>query len=179
MKILLLGASGAFGTALEKVCEEKGIECISPKHEELDITDCEKVKTDVIKYKPDVVVNSVAMVGINLCEIEPEKAFKINGIAVLKLAKICEENKIVLVQPSTHAIFDGTKKGYYTEEDTPKPAGVYAVSKYAAECFARNFCTRHYVIRFPTLFGPRRNNSMGFVDKVISNFQLIADVESL
>lgn len=32
----------------------------------------------------------------------------------------------------------------------------------------RNICTRYYIPRFPTLFGARRNKSLGFVDKVIA-----------
>ena len=29
-------------------------------------------------------------------------------------------------------------------------------------------CPRHYVVRVPTMFGPRRNNALGFVDKMLA-----------
>ena len=55
------------------------------------------------------------MVGINNCEKNFNKAFKINSVSSLEIAKICEK-KITLVQISSHAVFDGEKKGSYSEK---------------------------------------------------------------
>ena len=49
----------------------------------------------------------------------------------------------------------------------PNPTNVYGVSKLAGEIFAGNGLNEHYIVRFPTLFGPRRNDSLGFVDKMM------------
>ncbi len=167
MKILLIGSSGMMGTAIEKVCNRKGIDCVGLTHEDLEITNFDAVKEAIEKNKPDAVINAVAIVGINQCELEPQRAFDVNAIAVSNLAKICEKHGATLVQPSTHAVFDGTKDGSYTEDDLPNPASIYSASKYIAEYFAINLCRKHYVPRFPTLFGKRRNNALGFVDKVL------------
>ena len=167
MKALLFGSSGTVGTAIERLCARKGIDCVSPSHREVDITDFAAVKTVIEKNKPDVVMNLVALVGIDQCEHEPERAFAVNVTAVSNIARICEQHGMTLVQPSTHAVFDGTKNGPYTEDDLPNPASVYSTSKYVAEFFAKNICTKHYIPRFPTLFGARRNQSQGFVEKMI------------
>ena len=138
MKILLFGASGTFGTAMENLCNLEHIEFVGLNHDDIDIREYGQVKCLIEKHEPDVVINSVAIIGINLCENEPQKTFDVNTIAVSNIAKVCQNNKIILVQPSTHAVFDGTKKGIYTEEDTPNPINIYAASKYSAECLARN-----------------------------------------
>ena len=167
MKILLLGSSGTVGTAIEDVCSDRGIDCAGLTHEDIDITDFDGVRTAVEKAGPDAVINAVAIVGINQCELEPQRAFNVNAIAVSGLAKMCKERGIVLVQPSTHVVFDGTKEEPYTEDDLPNPASIFSVSKLAGEFFAQNMCSTHYIPRFPTLFGRRRNKAPGFVDKVV------------
>lgn len=167
MKILLLGSTGAFGTALERVCEEKNIEYVGLSHKDFEITKKDDLFNAITKNNPDVVVNSVAIIGLNPCEQNPQRAFDINAIEVSNLAKICKERDIVLVQPSTHAVFDGTKEDCYTEEDIPNPSGVYAISKLAGEFFASNTNEKSYITRFPTMFGPRKNKSLGFVDKMV------------
>jgi dTDP-4-dehydrorhamnose reductase len=171
MKILTLGSTGAVGTALDIVCKKRGIECVGKGHGDFEITDRAQLERVIGEVNPNAVVNCVAMVGVNPCEKEPQRAFDINGIAAANLARICEESGIIFVQPSSHAVFDGTKDDFYTEEDKVNPAGVYAVSKVAAEFFAKNLSTRHYITRFPTLFGPRRNSSKGFVDKMMDRLR--------
>ena len=167
MKVLLIGSSGLLGIALEKVCNNKGIDCVGLTHDDLEITDFAAVKEAIEKNKVDAVINLAVLLAINECELEPHRAFDVNAIAVSNLAKVCEKNGIVMVQPSTHAVFDGTKDGPYTEDDSPDPASTYSASKYVAECFTRYNCTRHYVTRFPTLFGPRRLGRKGFVEKML------------
>ena len=87
--------------------------------------------------------------------------------APLKMIKSCSENNAIFVQASSHAVFDGTKESPYTEEDRPNPLNVYGISKYASEILTTNICQKLYIIRFPTLYGNRRNKSKGFVDKMI------------
>jgi dTDP-4-dehydrorhamnose reductase len=106
-------------------------------------------------------------VGINPCEVDPAAAFAVNTTAVSNLARLCADSGAILVQPSTHAVFDGEKDGFYTESDVPRPASIYSVSKLAAEHLAANISPKHYIVRFPTLFGTRRNSSPGFFDKIL------------
>ncbi len=171
MKILLLGSTGMLGTAVETVCQKRNIKCIGLAHADLEITNKKEIEEAIKKYNPSVVINAVAIVGIDPCEINPQKAFDVNTIAVANLAKICAKENIILVQPSTHTVFDGTKDGYYTEEDRPNPLNIYGVSKFAAEYLAKNLCEKYYIVRFSTMFGRRRNSEeglgLGFVGKVL------------
>jgi dTDP-4-dehydrorhamnose reductase len=168
MRILLLGSNGLVGTGIETVCRHRGVECTGLTRSELEITNKEEIEDAVNKYKPDVLINAAGIVGINPCESEPKRAFDVNTVAVANLARICEKESIILVQPSSHIVFDGAKDDYYTEDDAPNPLNTYGVSKYAAELLTRNICKKHYIVRCPTLFGPRGNQSLGFVDKVLT-----------
>lgn len=176
MKIMLFGVTGTFGTAMKKICGERNIEFVGLDHTNVDIRDHKRVECLINKIKPDVVVNSVAIIGINLCENEPCKTFDINTVAVSNIARVCQTNGILFVQLSSHAVFDGKKVGAYTEDDLPNPSNIYAVSKYSAELLVQNICDKYYIVRFPTLFGPRNNSSLGFVDKMIEMIQKGNDI---
>jgi dTDP-4-dehydrorhamnose reductase len=167
MKILLFGSTGMIGTAVETVCRNAGIDYIGLNHNDIEVTDDASINKMIEKYAPDVVINSVAIIGINPCENNPVEAFKINSIVASTMAKVCNNSDIIFAQPSSHAVFDGTKNGYYTEDDVPRPINTYSMSKYVAELYAVNLCRKHYVVRFPTMFGSRRNNRTGFCDKVL------------
>lgn len=170
-EILILGSTGMFGTAMEKVCKQKGIKYTSLSHQDLDISDKNKLEEKIAEYDPEVIINSVAMMGILPCEQNPQKAFEINALSVLQLAKICRSKHITLVHISSNAIFDGKKEELYYEEDFPNPQNIYGLSKYAGEVCVKNNLDSYYIIRFPKLFGPRRNNTLGFTDKMMDQMR--------
>ncbi|MBT4932967.1 MAG: NAD(P)-dependent oxidoreductase [Rhodospirillaceae bacterium] len=167
MKFLLFGSSGCFGTAFEAACASRNVDFTGLSHQDIDILNHGDVEALISKQKPDVIINSVAMVGINPCEEDPGKAFALHATAALNMIKESAAINATFIQTSSHAVFDGSKDEPYTEDDTPRAGNVYAVSKYAAEMFASTWCPKHYVVRFPTMYGPRRNASPGFVDKVL------------
>jgi len=173
MRILLIGASGCFGTEFINACNKfkKKISLKYYPSKKLNVLDSKILNQKINILKPNVIINSSAIVGINQCENLYEKAFAINSIGALNLAKICRIKNIVLVQTSTHAVFDGEKKGYYIEKDKPKPNNVYSGSKYLSEAFVSSICKKYYIIRFPTLFGDRSNKLSGFVDKVVKQLK--------
>lgn len=171
MNILLFGSTGMLGTALEQVCKNRDLNCYSALHKDTDITDPDDLKQAIEKFVPDVIINAAALVGIAQCEYDPQKTFDVNTIAVSYLARLCEEKNIVFVQISSSSVFDGTKNDYYTEDDCVSPTASYSASKYVAECFTKTFCSKHYIIRLPLLFGPRQNRGERFVDMLIGKLQ--------
>ncbi|MCG2825565.1 MAG: NAD(P)-dependent oxidoreductase [Thermoplasmatales archaeon] len=178
MKIMLLGSTGLLGTAIEKVCKDRNVECVSIMHKQLEITNPLELNEVIKRFMPTVVINTVAIPGIDQCELEPQRAFDVNSIAVLNLAKICEKNKITLMQISSSSVFDGTKDDFYAEKDEVNPTGVYSASKYISECFVKNICSKHYIIRLPMLFGRRRNKPARFVDKVIEKIKRDEEIKA-
>lgn len=167
MKTLIFGASGTFGTAIDRLCLERGHNVLPLSSKHIDVTDELAVKKIFQDFRPNLVINSVALVGINPCEEFPERAFAINTTAARIIASLSADMDAILVQPSTHAVFNGQNMQPYTESDHPDPGNIYAISKYGAECLAKYHAPKHYVVRFPTLFGERRNANFGFCDKVV------------
>lgn len=168
LRVLVLGGSGMVGSAFDAVCSRRGIPCFCPAHRVADITSPAQVTGAFDAYCPTVVVNCVAIPSIEPCERDPGAAVALHCTAVERLARECERRDMILVQPSTHAVFDGLKDAPYTEDDPVKATGVYGATKILSERLAAAYCTRHYIPRFPTLFGPRRNGSQGFADKALA-----------
>ena len=97
MKILLFGASGCFGTELISSCNKKNISLIHQPSSKLNILNYDELEKKITIEKPDVVVNSTAIVGINQCEENYNKAFALNSVGPLNLAKICSKLDITLI----------------------------------------------------------------------------------
>lgn len=164
---MILGSTGAVGTAIEQVCLNRNIDFISYSHKDFDIRDKDKLKFIIEETNPDIIVNCVAIVGINQCYENIENSYRINTISVANLCEIIKDKDIVLIQPSTHTVFNGYNLDYYDEESIPNPINTYGLSKYFSEQIVQMKLHKYYIVRFPTLFGPRRNENIGFVDKVI------------
>lgn len=168
MKIMLFGGSGMVGTSFQRIAKRLDMHIKAPSHENIDILDLNLVRKTMDSFKPDAVINCAAKVGIDPCERNPAEAYMINSQAARNLALITEENNAIFVQPSSHAVFSGTKDTHYLESDPPRIMNVYAGTKLLAENWAVNLCAKHYVTRFPTLFGRRKTGSQGFVEKMLA-----------
>ncbi len=171
-KILVLGATGLLGTSLEKVfTRDKNYRYVGCSHQDIDITDKKKLQKLLKKHRPNFVINTVALIGINFCEDNPQKIMNVNAFSVFNLAKICRSLDITLVQISTHAVFDGTSRKPYEEKEKTNPLNIYGYSKLVGEYFVKMNLKNYYILRMPTMYGPRRNKSLGFVDKMVNNMK--------
>jgi len=171
MKILVFGSTGALGTALEEVCDERDVEYIGMSHSDVDIIHSRAVEEIIDKVSPDAIINAVAVISPRNCLKSIRYSTEVNSMFPNFLASLCNALDITLVQPSTHSVFDGCKYLPYTENDIPNPINIYGAQKLIAESAVRHNCKKHYITRFPTMFGPRRNKSLGFVDKMIQRIR--------
>ena len=114
----MFGHRGCFGTEFRKiVSKNKKIKLFCPPSKKINLINFEKVKKYIIKKNPNLVLNAASIVGINQCEENFNDAYELNSVSVLNLAKICKNNKITMVQTSTHAVFDGKKKSSPCEQE--------------------------------------------------------------
>ncbi len=132
-KVLLIGKNGQLGSQLAKDASVFGLEMFPFDKEELNITDFAKVKENIEKIKPDIVINTAAYQVISLCEQNPLAAMAVNFIAVANLARICKEHHSMFVTYSSDYVFDGTKGSPNGEDDAPSPLQMYGLSKLAGE----------------------------------------------
>jgi len=168
MKVAVIGANGQLGTDLLEVLS-KDNEAIGLNHADIEITDMDSVKNVLSTIKPAIVLNTAAYHIVPEAEKFPAKAFQINGIGVMNLAKVCQDLNISLVHYSTDYVFDGKKQKPYTEDDRPNPLSVYANTKLSGEYFALNYCDRSYVIRVSGIYGkvPCRAKGGNFITTMI------------
>lgn len=168
MKVAVIGANGQLGTDVCEVFASKH-EMVPLTHQEIEIGDIDNVKKVLGEIKPDAVICTAAAHNVPKCELEPDVAFKINGIGSLNLAKVSNDLGFKLVQYSTDYVFDGRKQQPYTETDAVFPQSVYAITKYAGEQFILNYSTRHFVIRVSGIYGkiPCRAKGGNFISTMV------------
>ncbi len=153
MKGLVVGATGQLGTALVAALEEAGVETVGLGHDEVEVTASDSVTRALQRERPTVVLNTAAFHKVDACEDDPGRAFEVNALGALHVARACREVGARCVYVSTDYVFDGTKPGPYTEEDPPEPVNVYGASKLAGEHLVRQTCPDALVVRVASLFG--------------------------
>ncbi len=168
MKIALIGADGQLGSDLMKTLSRGTV--IPLYYPEFDVTQPEKARDMLLSTQPDIVINTSAYHRVDECEDHPQESFRINATAVRDLALACREFDWTLVHFSTDYVFDGKKTSPYTEEDTPHPLSVYAVSKLAGEYFVKALLEKYFLIRTCGLYGVAGcwGKGTNFVDTMIS-----------
>lgn len=165
-KILITGANGQLGRALNNVYKEvEGIQLVNtisgrnPDKESviMDITDDFQVTSVLKKYMPQVIINCAAHTGVDQCETEEEKAYQINGIGPKNLSIAANEIGAILIHISTDYVFDGESKEAYTEDSQPNPQSAYGRTKLAGEEYVTSICKNYMIIRTAWLYGEGRN----------------------
>jgi dTDP-4-dehydrorhamnose reductase len=143
MKLLITGASGLLGInlAVEAMREHEvvGVDRGKLKSAPFQMLRADLLKIDEIHSildltKPDWLINCAALANVDQCERDPIQARNLNTDLPAELAAGCEKRGIRFVHISTDAVFDGTKEGFYMEEDEPSPPGVYSQTKLDGEC---------------------------------------------
>ena len=166
-KILLLGGTGKMGKALNYALS-KEYDVISVGSKDLNIRNEIEVREIIKINAPDVVINTAAFLGIDPCEQEPVKAFEMNMLHPMRLAKISNEFDFLLVHFSTDAVFpDIETNDSYDEYSDPGPVNTYGMTKLGGDTMVQEISKRHYIIRISILFGDSDKNNQ-FVEKMLS-----------
>ena len=130
VKILITGSLGALGSELKK----KFPNALTPSHNELDITNKEKVIDFFKKNKINIVIHAAAITSVRKCEEEKELTWKTNveGTKNLVDAIIQTNPNGKLIYLSTACVFEGNV-GMYRESSIPYPENFYALTKLLGE----------------------------------------------
>ena len=160
MKVLLTGAGGQLGTALQKSCPGV-VELIATDQAELDLTDAKACAAMVAALKPDWVLNGGAYTAVDRAEEQPQLAEAINASAPRAFAEaLAELGSGRLLQISTDFVFSGMQGHPYGPEDQAAPLGVYGASKARGEAAVLEVLgqKRACVLRTSWLYGPVGKN---------------------
>jgi len=168
-KILLLGYTGKMGLALNEVLKED-YTIIGKNSKDFNAENFDEVRDMIENIKPDIVINTVAFLGIDPCEKDPMKALKLNALYPKLLAELSNKIGFLLVHFSTDAVFNNEKNDLYVESDTPKPLNVYGLTKYGGDCFIQAIATKYYIFRLSVLFGKSIKNNQ-FIEKMLQKVE--------
>lgn len=140
MRVLVIGSTGLLGQALIKEAKLRGIEAIgvalSNADFNLDITDDRALEGLIRNQKPDVIINTVAIVNINLCDEKPGQAYLVNARPAGVLAKISAEIDCSFIHISTDHYYQGDGDQQHLESDPITLINEYARTKYLGEILA-------------------------------------------
>jgi dTDP-4-dehydrorhamnose reductase len=150
---LITGAGGLLGRQMQELLTRAGWRVVALTHQQLDITRDQDVRVAVARARARSVINCVATADVDRCEREPDWAFSVNAEGPRLLARACRESGAELVHVSTDYVFDGSKRGFYTQQDEPNPISVYGKSKLAGEQAVRQELEQSYIIRTSWIFG--------------------------
>tara|TARA_Y100000294_G_scaffold173123_1_gene188784 strand:- start:1734 stop:2588 length:855 start_codon:yes stop_codon:yes gene_type:complete len=168
-KLLLLGSTGKMGIAIKSVFE-KDYSVIGKNTSDFDAQNFKQVRSLIEKINPDIVINTVAFLGIDPCEIEPEKALRLNTLYPKLIAEISNKMNFLFIHFSTDAVFNDVKGNYYVESDCPSPLNVYGFSKYGGDCFIKSLAKKYYIFRVSVLFGEALKKNQ-FVEKMLHKIE--------
>lgn len=155
MRILITGAQGQLGTALQQTV--RGDTLILKDLPEFDLTalSCED---QIIAASPDVIVHAGAYTNVDGAEREPDRARAVNAQATAVVARAAQKSHAKLIYVSTDYVFDGEKTTPYSEDDLPNPINVYGRSKWEGEVAAMECCENLLIVRTAWLYGHAGHN---------------------
>ena len=152
--LLIIGATGTLGSALQRVAQARGLTSRLVRRQEVDITDPTAVDAILRRCKPWAVINAAGYVRVDDAEQEPEACRRANVAGPMNLAGACRRRGIRLVTFSSDLVFDGVKGRPYIEADRPRPLNIYGQTKAEAERRVLDVLPDALVVRTSAFFGP-------------------------
>ncbi len=160
MRVLLTGAAGQLGTALQRSCPAR-VELIATDLAQLDLTNTAACRELVAELQPDWVLSAGAYTAVDMAEQQPELAEAVNAAAPKAFAEaLSKQGNGRLLQISTDFVFSGMQGYPYGAQDPVAPLGVYGASKARGEAAVLELLgpERACVLRTSWLYGPVGKN---------------------
>jgi dTDP-4-dehydrorhamnose reductase len=140
MRALVLGSTGMVGQAIMQEAGRRGISTTGVARSgadiEVDVRELPSLVDAVERVKPDIIVNSVAVVDLTACEEDPCLAYRVNARPLAVVADLAAALGAKLVHISTDHYFTGDGRSVHDESAPVRLLNEYARSKLAGERFA-------------------------------------------
>ena len=171
MKYLITGYKGQLGYDIKRELLKRGVDensILAVDKEEMDITNKDEVFKVILDFRPDIIFHCAAYTAVDKAEDDEDNAYKINVTGTKNIVDASLEINSTVLYMSTDYVFDGTKEGYYTEEDEVNPKSVYGKTKYLGEEEVRRN-NKHFITRISWVFGINGNNFIKTMLKLADN----------
>lgn len=119
----------------------------------MDVTDLNLVMEEIQRSEADFIFHFAAETDVDLCQQDPDHAFRVNTLGTENLALAAQRFNIPLLYISTAGVFGGEKAEPYTEFDTPNPVNVYGESKLQGERIVQKLLSRFFIVRAGWMVG--------------------------
>ena len=128
------------------------------------------------EYKPQVVVNLAAQVGVRYSVTNPDAYIESNIIGFYNILEACRRHHVEhLVYASSSSVYGTNEKvPYSTDDKVDNPVSLYAATKKSNELMAHAYSKLYNIpstgLRFFTVYGPAGRPDMayfGFTDKLV------------
>ncbi|HEY4677883.1 MAG TPA: dTDP-4-dehydrorhamnose reductase [Candidatus Angelobacter sp.] len=157
LKIVIVGRNGQLAWEASQRFQGLGqVICIG--RPELDLMDIERVRAEIRRIKPSVLVNAAAYTAVDQAESEPEAAMKINSEAPAAIAEEAKRLGALFITYSTDYVFDGKKAAPYNESDPTAPLNVYGDTKLSGERAIEAVGGSYLIFRTSWVYGGRGKN---------------------
>ncbi len=176
MRALVLGGGGMLGRAVVAQWRRCGQAVLGLGHAQADVTDPAQVRYWTEQFRPQLLINCAAMTQVDACETQRERAFAVNGRAVVHLVQAAERVGARLIQVSTDYVFAGQAVTPYPETAPTGPQSVYGESKLAGEVAALGD-PRGLIVRTSWLFGPGGPNFVLTIRRLLLSGQELRVVD--
>jgi dTDP-4-dehydrorhamnose reductase len=137
MNILIFGKDGQLGKAFQALFAsttfDQDLQIQFVGRSDCDLSQVEKVNALLNTAKPDLIINAAAYTAVDKAETEVALANAINARAPEAMAQYAAAHGATVLHYSTDYVFDGSKAGYYLENDVRNPLCEYGKSKAAGE----------------------------------------------
>jgi dTDP-4-dehydrorhamnose reductase len=151
--ILITGAHGTLGRALQRIAKARGLAFRAVGRSELDICSGSAVTQFLARVRPWAVINSAGYVRVDEAEDHAVDCYRVNTEGPLVLADECARFGIQFATFSSDLVFDGAKTAPYVESDVASPLNIYGDSKARLEQDLKRR-RNTLVIRTSAFFGP-------------------------
>ena len=152
MRILLLGAQGLLGRALQHELIKEDL--LAWGRQECDIT-LPASRDRIFEAEPEVVINAAAWTDVDGSEAPDawSDVVQVNACSLNRIVQACHELGAHFIHISTNEVFPGEPGCFYHEEDPVRPINAYGRSKAMGEQIVKA-SPQHCIVRVSWLFGP-------------------------
>ena len=141
----------------------------SSKNFKVNFNNTKDVEELVSKIKPNIILHTAAITGVDLCEEDQKLSKKINYDLTKKISNICKRKKIKLIFISTDQVFSRNLNNLETQKKSP--TNIYSLHKSMAEEYILNNLQDYLIIR-TNFFGIAPKSKKSFINFIFLNLTL-------
>ena len=180
MKIYITGIAGMLGYSIFQELNQKadirGIDIADfgqmfPEkvYNRISVLNLDELEADICLDIPDVIIHTVALVNVDLCEKNNILARELNVKSTENLIYICNKHDIKLIFISTDAVFDGKNNKLYNESDRINPINYYGKTKAEAEKLVLKY-ENNMVVR-TNIYGMNIQSKSSFGEWIVKSLE--------